>query len=112
MSILHDALTLFGELLFLCTAWLQYRALAPRNSVAFITVKSPPTPPATLGSVAVAGRRVIVWCRGCGHQAEPDGSELAERYGAATTVLDWKDRLICSRCDGREIDMVLTGARR
>jgi len=37
---------------------------------------------------------------------------LAERYGADTAVRDWHKRLVCSRCGGREIDFVLTGARR
>ena len=27
-------------------------------------------------------------------------------------VLDWHKRLVCSKCGGREIDFVLTGARR
>jgi hypothetical protein len=37
---------------------------------------------------------------------------MAERNGADTSILDWHKRLICSRCGGREIDFVLTGARR
>jgi len=24
-------------------------------------------------------------------------------------VLDWRDRLVCSRCGGREVDMVVSG---
>ena len=36
----------------------------------------------------------------------------AQRYGADTAVRDWHKRLICSRCGGREVDFVLTGARR
>src|SRR5207248_5614494 len=34
------------------------------------------------------------------------------RYGAETTVPDWRERLVCSKCDSREIDMVVTGERR
>jgi hypothetical protein len=34
---------------------------------------------------------------------------MAARYGAETSVLEWRDRLVCSRCVGREIDMVITG---
>jgi hypothetical protein len=66
----------------------------------------------TLGGAAAAGVRIIVWCKACRHQVEPDPAELAERYGAGVSVLDWRDRLICSRCGGRDNDMVLTGTRR
>jgi hypothetical protein len=66
----------------------------------------------TLGSAAAAQVRLIVWCRECHHQAEPDPAEMATRYGADTPVRDWHKRLVCSRCGGREIDFVLTGARR
>jgi hypothetical protein len=37
---------------------------------------------------------------------------MAERFGAELAVLEWRDRLSCSLCGGREIDMVLTGERR
>jgi hypothetical protein len=40
--------------------------------------------------------RFIVWCKDCRHQVEPDPAEMAERYGAATTVQDWYERLRCS----------------
>jgi hypothetical protein len=56
--------------------------------------------------------RLIVWCRACNHQVEPNPAAMAERYGADTAVCDWHKRLICSRCGGREVDFVLTGARR
>jgi len=69
-------------------------------------------PPSTLGSTAAAGVRIIVWCKACRRQVEPDATEMAARYGAALTVLDWKDRLRCSECGSLDIDMVLTGARR
>jgi len=75
-------------------------------------VKAEPGPPMTLGVAAAADVRIIVWCKGCQHQVEPDPTELAERYGAGVTVLDWRDRLVCSRCGSRDIDMVLTGERR
>jgi hypothetical protein len=35
-----------------------------------------------LGSTARAHLRLIVWCRDCRHQVEPDPAEMAERYGA------------------------------
>ena len=67
--------------------------------------------PATLGSTATAGARIVVWCRACNHRVEPDPAAMAERYGADTAVRDWHKRLICSRCGEREVDFVLTGAR-
>jgi hypothetical protein len=36
---------------------------------------------------------------------------MTARYGADTPVLAWHKRLVCSRCCGREVDFVLTGAR-
>ena|SRR5271155_4399394 len=52
--------------------------------------------PMTLGNAAAARIRLIVWCRECGRQVEPDPAEMAERYGAETTVPDWRERLVCS----------------
>jgi hypothetical protein len=59
----------------------------------------------TLGAAA-AGVRLIVWCKACGRQVEPDPAEMAARYGAEKAVLDWRQRLVCSRCGGRRADMV------
>jgi Zn finger protein HypA/HybF involved in hydrogenase expression len=75
-----------------------------------MSVKSEPGPPMTLGNAAAARVRLIVWCKDCNHQIEPDSAEMAQRYGAATTVPDWRERLICSQCGSRQIDMVVTGA--
>jgi hypothetical protein len=75
-------------------------------------VKTEPGPPMTLGGVAAAELRFIVWCKECQHQVEPDPGEMAQRYGAARTVLDWRERLVCSKCSSREIDMVVTGTER
>jgi hypothetical protein len=50
--------------------------------------------------------RLIVWCKECGHQIEPDPAEMAARYGAGTPALDWRKRLVCSRCGSRQVDMV------
>src|SRR5436305_4903981 len=59
-----------------------------------------------------AGVRLIIWCRDCRHQVEPDPAEQAQRYGAETTLPDWRERLVCSRCGSPETDMVLTGIKR
>jgi hypothetical protein len=48
----------------------------------------------------------------CQHQVEPDPAEHARRYGAETSVLEWRYKLFCSRCGGRHVDMVVTGTRR
>jgi hypothetical protein len=45
-------------------------------------------PPMTLGAAAAAQVRLIVWCKSCQHQVEPDPAEMAARYGADTSVLE------------------------
>jgi hypothetical protein len=42
--------------------------------------------------------RLIVCCLDWRHQVEPDPAETAGRYGAETTVPDWRERLVCSQC--------------
>ena len=74
-----------------------------------IIMKSEPGPPMTLGAAAAAQVRLIVWCKSCQHQVEPDPAEMAARYGADTSVLDWREKLVCSQCGGRQADMVVTG---
>ena len=66
----------------------------------------------TLGNAAAAKVRLIVWCKTCRHQVEPDPAELARTYGAELAVLDWRTRLVCSQCGSQDIDMVVTGERR
>jgi len=50
-----------------------------------------------LGNAAAARVRLIVWCKAYGRQVEPDTAQMAERYGADTPVLDWRER---PRLDG------------
>lgn len=69
-------------------------------------------PPMTLGNAAAASVRFVVWCLDCRHQAEPDPAEMAERYGAAMPVPDWRRTLVCGSCGGRRVDMVVTGTGR
>jgi hypothetical protein len=66
----------------------------------------------TLGGAAKAGVRLIVWCKGCQRQLEPDPAEQARGHGADTSVLDWHRRLVCSQCGSRNVDMVVTGTKR
>ena len=69
-------------------------------------------PPMTLGSAAAAQVRLIMWCKGCGHQVEPDPAEMAARYGADTPALDWREKLVCSKCGRRQVDMVVSGVEK
>jgi hypothetical protein len=39
-------------------------------------------------------------------------TEMAARHGVETPVPDWRERLVCSRCGSREIDMVESGTSR
>jgi hypothetical protein len=73
-------------------------------------MKSDPGPPMTLGNAAAAHVRLIVWCRECRHQVEPDPAEMAARYGAGTPVPDWHARLVCSRCGSRQVDVVVSSS--
>jgi hypothetical protein len=47
-----------------------------------------------------------------GPVGELDPTEMVRRHGARTAVLDWRDRLVCSGCWSREVDMVLTRTTR
>jgi ATP dependent DNA ligase domain len=69
-------------------------------------------PPMTLGNAASAGVRLIVWCGGCGHRVEPDSTQPAQRYGIDMPVPEWHERLVCSACGSRNVDMVVTGTER
>jgi hypothetical protein len=66
----------------------------------------------TLGNASAARVRLIVWCRECGRQVEPDPGAMAERYGAETTVVDWHARLVCSGYGSHQVDFVVTGTER
>ena len=66
----------------------------------------------TLGVAAADQVRLIVWCKECVRQVEPDPAEMAVRYGADTSVLDWRERLVCLECGCRDVDFVVTGTER
>jgi hypothetical protein len=66
----------------------------------------------TLGVAAAAQVRLIVWCKECVRQVEPDPEEMAARYGAETSILEWRKRLVCGDCGSHNIDMVVTGTER
>ena len=67
---------------------------------------------ATLGTTLAAHLRLIVWCKACRHQAEPDLAQLVERYGADVPLPVWSERLVCSACGSGEVDFVVSGESR
>jgi hypothetical protein len=66
----------------------------------------------TLGAAAAASVRLIVWCKDCSHQVEPDPAEMTARDGAKTTVLDWREPARLFSLWQSEVDMVVTGEKR
>ena len=69
-------------------------------------------PPLMLGQLPRHTCLAFAWCKHCQHQVEPDPADMAARCGAETPVLDWRERLVCSTCGSRQIEMVVTGNRR
>jgi hypothetical protein len=68
--------------------------------------------PMTHGNALAAKVRLIVWCKACGHRAEPDVAEQVAHHGEGMTVIDWEAWLVCTRCGARDADSVVSGARR
>jgi len=66
----------------------------------------------TLGHAVRAQVRLIVWCKACGRQAEPDVAAAASTHGEALPVQDWAARLVCTTCGSRSADFVVSGARK
>jgi hypothetical protein len=66
----------------------------------------------TLGNAAAARVRLIVWCKACQHQVKPDPAETAGSVGRRKRPCSIRERLVCSTCRSRQIDMVVTGNRR
>jgi hypothetical protein len=75
-------------------------------------MKSEPGPPMTLGAAAAAGVRLIVWCKACHHQIEPDPAAMAVQYAPKRQALYWHEKLVCSRCGGRQADMIVSRTKR
>jgi len=66
----------------------------------------------TLSRPLAAKVRLIVWCKACGHPAEPAVADQVASYGGAAAVINSARRQRCSACDGREVDFVVSGATR
>jgi hypothetical protein len=62
----------------------------------------------TLGAAAAAGVRLIVWCKACQHQVEPDPPRWP-LGGPRTSVLDWRGQ--CVPSSGGEVDFVVSGTK-
>jgi hypothetical protein len=43
-------------------------------------------------------------CLDCRRQVEPDPAEMAQRYGANTSVPDWHKRLVCGKCGSHNVE--------
>jgi len=67
--------------------------------------------PVTLGHAAKASLQLIVWCKACGHQNQTDPADVAARFGADTSLQQWRERLVCSQCGSRDVEMLLMGRR-
>ena len=65
--------------------------------------------PATLGSTLAAHLALIVWCKDCRHQVEPDVAEQVERYGAGLTLIEWRGG---SGVRQPAVDFVVSNGRR
>ena len=68
--------------------------------------------PMTLGQALAASVRLIVWCKGCGHRAEPDVGIQVAQHGTGTPVPDWARLLRCQECGARDADFVVSGTTR
>ena len=66
----------------------------------------------THGNAAAARVRLIVWCKDCQHQIEPDPAEVAARYSVETPVLDWREPARLFSLWQSEVDMVVTRTKR
>jgi hypothetical protein len=66
----------------------------------------------TLAQALTAHVRLIVWCKGCGHQSEPDLATQVAQHGSGMPVPDWARLLRCTECGERDADFVVSGARR
>jgi hypothetical protein len=67
--------------------------------------------PLTLGHAAKASLQLIVWCKACTHQNQTDPADVAARFGADTSLQQWREPLVCSQCGSRDVEMLLMGRR-
>jgi hypothetical protein len=75
-------------------------------------MKSISDTPVTLGNAAKTSLELIVWCKVCQHQNSTDPADVADLYGTSTSLQAWRERLVCSQCGSRDVEMLLMGRRR
>jgi hypothetical protein len=75
-------------------------------------MKSEPGPPMTLGAAAARRRPPDRVVSGLPPSGRATPVEDAWRYGAGMSLLEWRERLVCSQCGGRQVDMVVSGTER
>jgi hypothetical protein len=68
----------------------------------------------TLGAAAKTSTNLIVWCRDpdCRHENQTDPAVVAQIFGADRALAEWRKRLVCSRCGGRDVEVLFMGRRR
>jgi hypothetical protein len=69
-------------------------------------MKSQPGPPMTLGNAAAACVQLIVWCKVCSHEVEPDPSRQPSRIGRDSMAVAAGVRLwhACFPCPWRKVE--------
>ena len=65
--------------------------------------------PVTLGHAAKASLHLIVWCKTCRHQNKTDPADVAALYGPDTPLETWRERLVCSQCGSRDVEILVMG---
>jgi hypothetical protein len=75
-------------------------------------MKSIPDHPMKLGDAAKTSAILIVWCKTCRHQNKTDPADVADIYGAELAIVEWRKRLVCSRCGSRDVETAFMGRRR
>jgi hypothetical protein len=85
---------------------------AGNGSDVYYAIETPKVLPRRGVSAEVTPSRVEARHRSDRLKHESDPAEMATRYGAGMPVLDSRERLVCSRCVSRNIDMVVTGTER
>jgi Zn finger protein HypA/HybF involved in hydrogenase expression len=75
-------------------------------------MKTEPDHPITLGQAAKTSAEVYVWCKTCDRQNRTDPADVADLYGAELPIVEWRKRLVCSRCGSRDVEVLFMGRRR
>jgi len=63
------------------------------------------------GNAAATRVSLIVRCRDCGHQVEPDPAEMAARYGAETAAVLVQSAADAARIKGARSRLATTGGK-